>query len=691
MTQPIKPLTHLKYRRDIDGLRALAVLSVVAFHAFPHWLKGGFIGVDIFFVISGYLISTILFENIDSGAFSFWEFYGRRIKRIFPALLVVLVACYSFGWFVLLASEYKQLAKHIAAGSAFISNLTLWNESGYFDSAAERKPLLHLWSLGIEEQFYIVWPLLLWLSRGLNRSYAVTMTAVMVISFALNVIYLNTDSVAAFYSPLSRFWELVCGGGVALIVLHESRQMPPSSERALDVKENVASAVGIAMLLCGISLLDKYTPFPGYWALVPVLGTALVIYAGSDAWCNRLLLGNPVMVWFGLISFPLYLWHWPLLSFTKIIEASNLAQAKNTRIFVVLLAILLAWLTYQLVERPFRLKSRGRSAVLGLLFTMIAVGAVGLITLTVNGLPERKVVAMNPRVAISEEDGGDGGFLSQPCPIAKPDRLLFEFCSEDRRGSVKYALIGDSKAGALYPGLVRTSTPAGRWLVIGGNGPHGPPIPILSTDPRFAGFQRLTRLSIVATANDPDIKTVVLTTSIRGLFGLSDQEKSVAKSVYNYQYLQDLDATSKTTYQPAYLGFRQAIVELIRGGKHVVLVVDNPPLPDPLDCAGRRTSIPFLNKALGLDTRGTHQDCYLPVGRFRQQITVYLKLLHALQAEFPQFIDIFDPTGIYCSETTVICGPSLEDHLVYAYTDHISDYTAGLVGQRLNAFLNQRQ
>ena len=154
-------LSHPKYRPDIDGLRAIAVLSVVCFHAFPDLLKGGFIGVDIFFVISGFLISTIIFENLDKGTFSFSEFYSRRIKRIFPALLLVLIACYSFGWFALLADEHKQLGKHIAAGAGFVSNFVFWNESGYFDNAAETKPLLHLWTLGIEEQFYIIWPLLL--------------------------------------------------------------------------------------------------------------------------------------------------------------------------------------------------------------------------------------------------------------------------------------------------------------------------------------------------------------------------------------------------------------------------------------------------------------------------------------------------------------------------------------------------
>lgn len=162
LTASHPPSTHPKYRADIDGLRALAVLSVVGFHAFPGMVKGGFIGVDIFFVISGFLISTILFDNLARGSFSLAEFYGRRVKRIFPALFLVLLSCYVLGWFVLLAEEYQQLGKHLAGGAGFIANFILKQESGYFDEAAEAKPLLHLWSLGIEEQFYIIWPLLLW-------------------------------------------------------------------------------------------------------------------------------------------------------------------------------------------------------------------------------------------------------------------------------------------------------------------------------------------------------------------------------------------------------------------------------------------------------------------------------------------------------------------------------------------------
>ena len=216
-------LTHPNYRADIDGLRAIAVIAVVFYHAFPgsKVLTGGFIGVDIFFVISGYLISTIIIGNLERGSFSFIEFYSRRIRRIFPALLTILIASIVFGWFALLAYEYKQLGKQIAGGAGFISNFLFWQESGYFDNAVDTKPLLHLWSLGIEEQFYIIWPLILWLAFK-KRVYVFTMLiTIMAASFSLNINEVTSNGVAAFYSPQTRFWELLAGSILAYLTLHK--------------------------------------------------------------------------------------------------------------------------------------------------------------------------------------------------------------------------------------------------------------------------------------------------------------------------------------------------------------------------------------------------------------------------------------------------------------------------------------
>jgi peptidoglycan/LPS O-acetylase OafA/YrhL len=235
-------LSHPKYRPDIDGLRAVAVLSVLGFHAFPDVLKAGFIGVDIFFVISGYLISSIIFENIDRGSFSFGQFYGRRIQRIFPALSLVLASCLIFGWFGLLEDEFKQLGKHVAAGAGFVSNFVLWQESGYFDNAAELKPLLHLWSLAIEEQFYIVWPVLLLMVWRRKLLFWLVFAGLLIGSFAISVYLVRVDRVAAFYFPGSRVWELLAGVLLAYLAIRPILWQPSKRQR------NAASVLGACLL-----------------------------------------------------------------------------------------------------------------------------------------------------------------------------------------------------------------------------------------------------------------------------------------------------------------------------------------------------------------------------------------------------------------------------------------------------------
>ncbi|WP_075258297.1 acyltransferase family protein [Herbaspirillum camelliae] len=398
-------LSHSKYRSDIDGLRAIAVLAVVSFHGFPNFIRGGFIGVDVFFVISGYLISTIIFENLDRGTFTFTEFYARRVRRIFPALLLVLSTCFVVGWFVLLTDEYKQLGKHIAGGASFVSNFLLRDESGYFDNSAETKPLLHLWSLGIEEQFYILWPMLLFFSwrRKLNL---LTITIIVALaSFTANIKGINKDASAAFYLPQSRFWELLSGTLLAWFTLYKQHttielrsrlgtwilQFIYSEKRKSDGKFliDVSSITGLCIVLYGFWRINKELAFPGMWALVPILGTILIIAAGPAAWVNRTLLSNKILVWFGLISFPLYLWHWPVLSFARIVD--NELPSYSLRVGAIALAIILAWFTYEIVERPIRTgnNTNTKITVTALIGLMALVGAVGYWTFAANGWESR--------------------------------------------------------------------------------------------------------------------------------------------------------------------------------------------------------------------------------------------------------------------------------------------------------------
>lgn len=293
-----KHLSHPKYRPDIDGLRAIAVLSVVIYHAFPTLLTGGFVGVDIFFVISGFLISTIIFGSLDNSSFSFSEFYARRVKRIFPALIVVLLACLSFGWLSLIPDEFMQLGKHVVGGAGFISNIMLWSESGYFEAAADSKPLLHLWSLGIEEQFYIFWPAIAWVMWKF-RLNALTFTVLLALfSFGLNIAKIHTDATSVFFMPHTRMWELLAGTVLAYIAMYWQNQrifvivdklISPiiySDKRPADgsTTKNLLSLFGLMLIAASICLLTSTLSFPGYWAVFPCVGAALIIYAGPDTW-----------------------------------------------------------------------------------------------------------------------------------------------------------------------------------------------------------------------------------------------------------------------------------------------------------------------------------------------------------------------------------------------------------------------
>jgi peptidoglycan/LPS O-acetylase OafA/YrhL len=396
---PSGALTHPKYRADIDGLRAVAVLSVVGYHAFPTLVGGGFIGVDIFLVISGFLISSILFENLQANRFSFSEFYSRRIRRIFPALVVVLSAVLILGWFWLLADEYQQLGKHIFGGSAFVSNFMFLEESEhYFDNAAETKSLLHLWSLGIEEQFYIVWPLLLWCVWKHNYKWTAITIPVLTVSLILNFAIARRHPAADFFLPITRFWELSIGTlladpklDIGSIISNIHKRFAPFSPK-LDVTrvnnlQEIGSLFGFFLIGVGLLVIDQSRLYPFSWALLPTLGGALIIASSARTWFNRTILANRVLVWFGLISYPLYLWHWPLLSFATILEAG--APPTSVRIAVVILSILLAWLTYVFIERPIRFGKYPTVKTFGAITGMVAAGSIGWVIFAAAGLPSR--------------------------------------------------------------------------------------------------------------------------------------------------------------------------------------------------------------------------------------------------------------------------------------------------------------
>lgn len=463
---------HPVYRPDIDGLRAVAILSVIIYHAFPFSLSGGFVGVDVFFVISGFLISTIIFRSLQRGDFSFTEFYAHRIKRIFPALIVVLTACYAYGWFSLLPDEFKQLGKHMAAGAGFIQNFILWQEVGYFDTAAELKPLLHLWSLAIEEQFYLIFPILIFAVWRIGLNVLAVVLLLGLISFALNIAGANANPTETFFMPHTRVWELLAGSVLAYLQFFKKAKFsgwmqrwlfhpvvfrhPPESARCGEVLNNILSVMGLLLLVVAVFFINKSMPFPGWWALLPVSGAFLLILAGPEAWSNRVILANKLMVFVGLISYPLYLWHWPILWFARIVEGEM--PSREIRMGAVTLSFLLAWLTYRLIEKPIRFGKNTWIKTASLTLALAVVGFVGYNAYERNGLAFRIPSEVREIASFQYEYAKDARAGMCWLSAEQPGDGFGSECVEvpNSKENDSILLWGDSHAARLYPGLRAT-------------------------------------------------------------------------------------------------------------------------------------------------------------------------------------------------------------------------------------------
>lgn len=664
-------LSHPKYRRDIDGLRAIAVLSVVAFHAFPNWMKGGFIGVDIFFVISGYLISTIIFENLDKGIFSFTEFYVRRVKRIFPALIIVLASCYAFGWFTLLSDEYKQLGKHIIGGAGFVSNFVLWNESGYFDNSADIKPLLHLWSLGIEEQFYIVWPLLLWAAYKKRFNLFSIGVSIALISFYFNIKQINSDAVADFYSPLTRFWELMLGSILAWVTLYKpsfSATHPGKLDRWLgkaifrDQTKNdgttlasTISVLGLLLLAYGFWRINKDTAFPGKWALIPVLSAALLIFSGPKALVNRTVLSNRIAVWIGLISFPLYLWHWPLLSFSRIIlgETPN----RGIRLAAVALSIILAFITYFFVERPVRFGKHGKIKVVFLVLIMASIGFVGYNTYHRDGLKFRPVSA-NFRQTDYSYDISHYGFKSCGQDLTSGDYGL-NYCYGN--SSVPTALIiGDSHADDKFFGIQKFITTY-KWQVVGNS--SCPPLMgvNISVADHTACNERVSKIfNYIDKSKNIDL-VVLSFAHAYPLDKLIAADHIAAKFKAQDNNIIDNNNKNLNKVDAFYGGLDRSISFLEQHGKKVVLVIDIPELPFfPKDCIR-------LGNA-----------CHLNLNDVLQRQSLMRTEFKKLKEKHPN-IRIFDPIKLFCKDN--ICISKFEERSLYRDSHHLSLFGSEMYGK----------
>lgn len=433
----------MKYRAEIDGLRALAVVPVIFFHAGFEIFSGGFIGVDVFFVISGYLITTIITTELDRGEFSLVDFYERRARRILPALFFVMICSLPFAWALLMPRDLVDFSQSLIAVSTFSSNFLFWQESGYFDTSSELKPLLHTWSLAVEEQYYILFPLFLMIAWRLRKRWIV---GLLIIIFAISFLAAQWGSYnkpsAAFYLLPTRGWELLLGSFSALFLSH--RNLPLSLPQ-----KNLGSILGICFIAYAIFAYEKHTPFPGAYALVPTVGTTLVILCTTRATLVGKILGSRVFVGIGLISYSAYLWHQPLFAFSRY---GSLAELTNIEMFALsFLTFPLAYLSWRYVEQPFRTTNASRpmifSASIGFLSAFSCIGILGIWS---NGFNER-LDPYQQAILKFETYPRQSYYREQQC-FLRENQTASAFDTVCRIENAPL-LWGDSHAAALFHGL----------------------------------------------------------------------------------------------------------------------------------------------------------------------------------------------------------------------------------------------
>ena len=488
--------TKLEYRRDIDGLRAIAVLLVVTYHGFPQSFKGGFLGVDIFFVLSGFLITSLISNNTNSTEFSLRQFYASRIRRIFPSLIIMMTSCLVVGWFVLRSEEFAQLGNETLAGSLFYSNFYYLSQDNYFDVASEIKPFLHLWSLAIEEQFYVFFPIFfIFLSKLLKNHNNRLLAIVILATCSFAACFLLTDSPSlAFYLPVTRWWEILFGGALALSSAKSRRKVAHS---------NLFALVGVASIAIGVILASVAQPFPTYLGAPVVIGALVIIANGRDSKLVNFIIGGNLLVLIGKISYPLYLWHWPILVMARIVYGEQ--PPIEVRASLIILSFLLAWLNTKFIESPIRMGLRRGRTMFLLSCPLLVIGLAGLVVSRTDGFPSRG--ANNQQI---KYDGDTGHlqfhkYISEnffPCTPAKVYELALSWegyvrCNQSKREEpIDVLLLGDSHAEHLFIGLAESLKDKNVGFYIRG-------VSIDRAEPEFNQIYR-------STLTNPTIRTVIL-------------------------------------------------------------------------------------------------------------------------------------------------------------------------------------
>jgi len=616
----------MDYRREIDGLRALAVLPVILFHAGFETFSGGFVGVDVFFVISGFLITTIILAELEQGKFSIVNFYERRARRILPALFLVMLVCIPFAWFWLLPSDMKDFSQSLVAVSVFASNILFWRESGYFDTAAELKPLLHTWSLAVEEQYYVIFPLFLMLFWKLGKRWIlVTLGLVFFVSLALAQWAAFAKPDAAFYLLPTRGWELLIGAFAAFYLSKANRK-----EFGKSVSE-IGGWLGVAMIMFAVFAYSKTTPFPGLYALVPTIGTALIILFATQQTTVGKFVGNKAFVGVGLISYSAYLWHQPLFAFARhkgLTEGSHIAF-----LLLSFLTLILAYLSWKYVEAPFRRRSiisRRLIFSFGFVFTLffICIGYIGYVK---NGFESRFERVLSGDIGhIDFHKYIDEKYFDCEPKVIAENALSWEGflrCKQSKQGTPEVVLLGDSHAEHLFLGLAE-----------------------------YIPSKNITFYILGA-------KPYVEADDFKHIFNELLSNRTPQHIILTMHFVGRIDSLGTGLYE----GFSSTIEALLKAGKSVTLVGDVPRFSqDPGLCV----------YSFSAQSRSS---CVLSRDDVRRQSSPYESILMRLAKEYGlTYLKIDDDL---CVEN--VCGMAKGDTILYRDNNHLNIVGSKLVGKSL--------
>lgn len=641
-------MTTLAYRRDIDGLRAIAVIAVVLFHFGVPGFTGGFVGVDIFFVISGYLITSIIWNQRQTGHFSFVDFWARRARRILPALFVMIAAVLAVGWFLLAPKDYEELGRSVRYQVMFVSNLLFMRQDGYFDVASDLKPLLHTWSLAVEEQFYIVFPLLLILLSSRLNHWRLALFAVLLVSFGLSVWAVAHHPEKAFFLLPMRAWELLAGGMLAVA--------PRSQWRLTTMGAQAISLAGLALILLAVLCYDKSTPFPGAAALLPTLGVVALIRAnGHQPTFVGRLLASRVLVGLGLISYSWYLWHWPVFVFANYASLDELGPFDITGL--ILLSLVLGYLSWRFVETPFRerrLWAGRRQILLAAACGVLVLGLAGQALRWTDGLPTR---LSEQALQYAKAKEWRPELMRCLADDKTPDDQLFCHYGTPTP-TVSTALVwGDSHATALIPVFDEGAHQHGVGVMLASS-PGCIPVEGLEHEAQCARFNRrveqaLTRQSVgdvVLVAH----WSLYLYGDVKGDLGhvLTDARGRYDRAIAEQQLAEGLQTT----------------VRQLREGGHRVWLVKEAPL--------QTFSPPYRLSRLAMLHRPTDDVGLAVTEHLKRQ--AFISQLFTQLAQANPGVTVVDPAPVLCDEAG-LCRAELGGQSLYTDTNHLSEAGARFI------------